>query len=62
MEGGTKKVRPTWGHTAEPRAAKMRALRAEAGRAAKADMDAARERCAVPNPPTPPKILTVQPP
>jgi hypothetical protein len=35
---------PQWGHTAEPRASKMRELRKEAGRAAKADMDAARER------------------
>jgi len=37
-------------HTAEVRAQKMRALRAEAGRQAKADLDVVRERCAlVPN-------------
>ena len=34
------------GHTAEVRAQKMRALRAEAGKQAKADLDAIRERCA----------------
>ena len=34
------------GHTAEVRAQKMRALRAEAGRKAKEELDAARERCA----------------
>ena len=37
---------PPLGHTAEVRAQKMRALRAEAGRKAKADLEAARERCA----------------
>jgi hypothetical protein len=35
------------GHTAEVRAQKMRVLRAEAGRQAKADLDAVRERCAL---------------
>ena len=34
------------GHTAEVRAQKMRALRAEAGKQAKAGLDAIRERCA----------------
>lgn len=37
---------PMYGATAEPRCAKMRELRAEAARAAKAEMDAARERYA----------------
>ena len=37
---------PPLGWTAEGRARKMRALRAEAGRKAKEELDAARERCA----------------
>ena len=37
---------PPLGWTAEGRARKMRALRAEAGRKAKEELDAAREWCA----------------
>ena len=43
--GGTMDA-PPLGWTAEGRARKMRALRAEAGRKAKEELDAARERCA----------------
>ena len=45
------------GHTAEVRAQKMRALRAEAGRKAKADLDAARERFVVVPRSSPPRFL-----